>query len=334
LRASGFALAALLLVAAAFGKTARVTLIPKFAPGERLVYEIEIQTLTTGKTVSPIMNTEGATQSSLRIGMRERLDVLSVERQPAGESVKFRVTWEDSQADAMSDALDPSTADPAAPFDKLQGQSVEFTLAPDGGLSGFKGLENVLPGGIPPAESVAWIASLTAARQFPPSGVAPGQKWQAERPINGAPLAGLYWQTQSAYDHNEACPPVGPGEASSSAATKKDAPAADQPPQCAVILSNLTIARHGQGQSDQTPEDYLRNGLRTAGTWTGQGEAMGSINLVTGLLMSATETSTQNMDYEITSASSGSTIHFMAKSQTQTGITLVGDSQGGTPRAE
>jgi len=208
-----FVLAACALAAGASGKDARVRLAPKFTAGERLVYEIEIQTVTAGKTVSPIMNTEGATESSLTIGMRERLEVLSVNSQPAGESVKFRLTWEDSHADAMSDALDPTVPNAPAPFNELQGRSVEFTLAPDGGLSGFKGLEDVVPGGVPPIESVAWIVSLIAARQFPADGVAAGQKWQAERPINGAPLAGLFWQTQSTYDHDEACPAVADDEA-------------------------------------------------------------------------------------------------------------------------
>jgi len=100
-----------------------------------------------------------------------------------------------------------------------------------------------------------------------------------------------------------------------------------------LILTHLTIARHGD-RGDQTPEDYVRNGLRTSGTWTGQGEEMGSIDIASGLLMSATETSTQNMDYEITSASSGSSVHYTAKSQTQTGITLVADSMGGKSGGE
>jgi len=326
-------LIALAFAAVVLAKDARVKLIPKFAPGERLVYEIEIETVTAGKTVSPIMNTEGATQSSLNIGMRARLDVLSVDPEPAGESVEFRITWVDSHADATSDALDPTRTDPASSFNKLQGHSVEFTLGANGGLSGFKGLEDVVPGGIPPAESVAWIASLTAAGQFPPGGLEPGQKWQAERPINGAPLAGLYWQTQSIYDHNEPCAPVGQDESSSAGKAAKAAPDPGATRECAVILSQLTIARHGRS-SDQTPEDYVRNGLRTSGTWTGEGEEMGSIAIENGLLMSATETSTQNMDYEITSASSGSTVYYTAKSQTQTGITLLADSHGGVSGSE
>ncbi|HKQ86032.1 MAG TPA: hypothetical protein VJS43_04600, partial [Candidatus Acidoferrales bacterium] len=266
----------------------------------------------------PIMNTEGATAATLKISMRERLEVLSVDAQPQGESVRFKLTWDDSHAGAASDAVDPTSGDPAAPFNKLQGQSVEFTLSPNGALSDFKGLEDVLPGGVPPPEAVGWISSLTASHEFPRGGIAVGQRWRAERPISGAPLAGLFWQTQSTYDHNEGC-------ATLAAQAPRGAKHATE--QCAIILSQMNIARHGSGRANQTPPDYLHNGLRTAGTWTGSGDEMGSIAIQTGLLISATETSSQNMDYAITSATSGSSVHYTSKVQSQTGITLIAQSQ-------
>lgn len=308
--------------AVCLASSARVTLVPKFNAGETLVYEIETQTVTAGKTVTPITNGEGPTQSSLSIGMRERLEVLSVNSDPAGQSVNFRLTWDESHADYVSDALDPTAPDPSAPFALLQGQSMDFTLSPDGAISNFKGLENILPGGVPPAEAVAWISALTAARQFPHGGLSVGQQWKAERPITGAPLAGLFWQTQSTYDRNEPCPPLNSGVADESR------PPAQAPHQCAIIVSQMAVARHGSPRSDQTPEDYLHNGLRTAGTWTGSGQELGSIAVETGLLISATETTTQAMDYEIKSATSGSSVRYTAKMQSQTGITLVDISQG------
>lgn len=312
-------------VAICAAKDRRVSLIPKFSVGETLVYQIEIQTTTAGKTVAPIMNAEGATEATLKIGMRERLEVLSVNVQPQGESVRFRLTWDDSHASAASDAVDPTTSDPAAPFNKLQGESVEFTLSPNGAISDFKGLEDVSPGGVPPPEAVGWISSLTAAREFPQGGIAVGQQWKAERAISGAPLAGLFWHTQSRYDHNEACTTLA-----------AESPRGGKRPteQCAIILSQMNIARHGSGHGEQTPPDYLHNGLRTAGTWIGSGNEMGSIAIQTGLLMSATETSSQNMDYSITSATSGSSVHYTSKVQSQTGITLVAQSQNAAESAQ
>lgn len=306
-------------------KDARVLLVPQFTVGETLVYQIETQTTTAGKTVTPIMNAEGATEATLNIGMRERLEVLGVDAQAQGQAVRFRLTWDDSHASAASDAVDPTTDDPAAPFNKLQGQSVQFTLSPDGALSGFKGLEDVLPGGVPPPEAVGWISSLTAAREFPRGGIALGQRWRAERPISGAPLAGLFWQTQSTYDHNEACAaPVGETLRGGKRSTQE----------CAIILSQMSIARRGSGHGDQTPPDYLHNGLRTAGTWTGSGEEMGSIAIPNGLLISATESSSQNIDYTITSATSGSSVHYTSTVQSQTGITLISHSKGASEGAQ
>ncbi|MGH9573605.1 MAG: hypothetical protein ACRD40_08750 [Candidatus Acidiferrales bacterium] len=311
-----FAIFAVTAISAA--KDARVSLLPKFSVGETLIYQIETQTTTAGKTVTPIMNAEGATEATLKIGMRERLEVLGVDAQVDGQSVRFRLTWDDSHGSAASDAVDPTREDPAGPFNKLQGQSVEFTLSSNGALSGFKGLEDVLPAGVPPPEAVGWISSLTAAREFPRGGISVGQGWKAERPINGAPLAGLFWQTQSSYDHNEACATPG-GE------TQRGGKQPTQ--QCAIILTEMSIARHGSGRDGQTPPDYVHNGLRTGGAWTGTGEGMGSIAIPTGLLISATETSLQNMDYTITSATSGSSVHYTSKVQSQTGITLVSQSQ-------
>ena len=322
------ALAAFAIVAAAAicsAKDTRVSLVPKFSAGETLVYQIEMQTTTAGKTVTPIMNAEGATEATLKIGMRERLEVVGVDAQGQGQSVRFRLTWDDSHADAASDAADPTTDDPAAPFNKLQGQSVEFTLSANGALSGFKGLEDVLPGGVPPPEAVGWISSLTAARGFPRGGIVIGQRWRVERPIDGAPLAGLFWQTQSTYDHDEAC-------ATPAAQPARGAKRPTQ--QCAIILSQMSIARRSSGRGDQTPPDYVHNGLRTAGTWTGTGEEMGSIAIPTGLLISATETSSQNMDYTITSATSGSSVHYTSKVQSQTGITLISHSQNAAEGAQ
>jgi hypothetical protein len=290
--------------ATATTKSDRVDLTPKFSPGDTMVYEIESRTTTTGRTTSPIANSEAPTTSSLSVKLSEQLQILSVDNQENGQAVTFRVTWNTADAQARSDALDPTASDPSAAFEKLQGQSMELTLNSDGGLSKFSGLEKILPGGVPPVESVGWISSLIAPASFPRGGIVLGQQWKAETPIKGAPLADLLWQTRSTYERNEECSAV-PGR------------------QCAVILSELTIGRAEKGHDDSTPPDYMRNGLRTSGAWTGSGQELGSILIDSGLLVSATESSTQNMDYEIKSAASGSSVHYVAKAENETDITLV-----------
>jgi hypothetical protein len=90
-----------------------------------------------------------------------------------------------------------------------------------------------------------------------------------------------------------------------------------------VILTRFEISRQGSARSDATPEDYRRNGLRTSGTWLGSGEALESVSLETGLLVSSTQTSKEDADYEITSVATGSRIHEQGHVQSQSEITLV-----------
>lgn len=338
--AAGVLLALFAFRAAKPASAPRVVLAPKFTVGETLIYEIESRTSTAGNVVTPITNNEGAKQSSLTISLRERLEVLAVDAQPIdaqpnATSVRMRITWDQSHASATTDAVDPTAANPSEPFAKLQGQSMEFTLAPDGAISKMSGLENILPGGVPPVEAVSWISSLNAPRNFPRGGILVGQQWSAERPITGAPLAGLSWQLHSTFERAEPCPSVQSTQATSPSApdaTPSGSLAVAQ--QCAVIRSTMTIARRGSAHSDATPEDYLHQGLRTSGTWTGSGAELGSISIDSGLLIGATETSSQNADYEITSAITGSSIHYTAKVESQTGITLVQQSQADAPPAK
>jgi hypothetical protein len=88
-------------------------------------------------------------------------------------------------------------------------------------------------------------------------------------------------------------------------------------------LTHFEILRHGSSQPEDTPEEYRRNGLRTSGTWTGAGESLDSVSLASGLLESSTQTSRQDIDYEITSATTGSRIHHVGQVQSQSEITLV-----------
>jgi hypothetical protein len=93
---------------------------------------------------------------------------------------------------------------------------------------------------------------------------------------------------------------------------------------CASILTHFDILH--RGSPENTPEEFLKNGLRTAGTWTGSGESLDSISLASGLLQSSTLTSTQDTDYEISSAARGSKIHYVGKVQSQSEITFVSSS--------
>jgi hypothetical protein len=67
----------------------------------------------------------------------------------------------------------------------------------------------------------------------------------------------------------------------------------------------------------------VHNGLRTSGTWTGSGESLDSISLATGLIVRSTQTTTQNMDFEVLSPTTGSKIHYVGQVETQSHVILL-----------
>lgn len=296
----------------------RVHFAPKFVEGESLRYQIDMRTVSTGNTTTPIADPEGETRVSQTISLLVRLDVIGAANQgtlASGQS-RLRATYEKSRAQSESDALNPDAPSLEDQYAKLEGASIEFTLMPDGHLANITGLEDLFPNRSQTDPILSWVSALSTGNSIPVNGIVLGQKWSDERSLEGWPLTGLSWRTESTYLRDDVCAPAGsiPGEQPE---TKGDRGA------CALLLTRFEIVHRGSAQADATPEDYRRNGLRTSGTWTGSGESLNTISLATGLLESATQTSTQNMDYQIASASSGSRIHRVGQVQSQSEIRLV-----------
>jgi hypothetical protein len=305
----------------------RVHFAPKFVEGESLRYQIDMRTVSTGNTTTPIADPEGETRVSQTISLLVRLDVIGAANQgtlASGQS-RLRATYEKSRAQSESDALNPDAPSLEDQYAKLEGDSIEFTLMPDGHLANIAGLEDLFPNRSQTDPILSWISALSTGNSIPGNGIALGQKWSDERSLEGWPLTGLSWRTESTYLRDDVCGPAGaPGSAP---AGEQSETKGDRGP-CAVLLTRFEIVHRGSAQADATPDDYRRNGLRTSGTWTGSGESLNTISLATGLLESATQTSTQNMDYQIASASSGSRIHHVGQVQSQSEIRLVSGPAG------
>jgi hypothetical protein len=338
-RLNSFALCVALIATVTFllpfagnAASARTHLTPNFTMGESFHYHIESRTTTTGTTTTPIVNPEASSQLKQATDLEVRLDVVGV--QPAANgapgAARLRATYDKASATTETDAYDPAAAVLDAQYNNLQGHSVEFTIEADGKISRITGLDEVVSNPSAAAAVRAWINGFSPSANLPPEGIAIGQKWEAERPLDNTPLANLLWRTASTYMRDEPCelpgqsiPAAQNPAAAGDAATPAPHSTASTAPLCAIILTSFDILRRGSANADATPEDYRHNGLRTSGTWTGKGESLDTISLQTGMLLRSTQTSTQKMDFEIVSALSGSKIHYAGQVETQSEITLV-----------
>jgi hypothetical protein len=317
----------------------RIHLTPNFTMGESLRYHIESRTTTTGTATTPIANPEGSSQLKQVVDLEVRLDVVGV--QPAANgalsAARLRATYDKANAATETDAYDPAAAALDTQYNNLQGRSVEFTIEADGKISHITGLDEAVSNPSAAAAVRAWINGFSPSANLPLEGIAIGQKWSAEHPLENTPLANLLWRTSSSYLRDEACqmPAQATSSAQNSAApdsmpAASTSPAADFAPRarlpearCAVILTSFDILRHGSANADATPEDYRHNGLRTSGTWTGKGQTLDTISLQTGMLLRSTQSSAQKMDFEIVSALSGSKMRYAGQVETQSEITLI-----------
>jgi hypothetical protein len=326
----GFALA--FVFVAEGGQKIHIT--PKFFTGETLRYRIQTRTATKGTTTTPIANPEGGSEVNLATRLVVRLDILAAPAATSNEAgaARVRATYEESEATAESDAVNPGAASPGEQYQRMKGHSIEFTIGPGGELADFQGLDKIFSNAADAEPMLSWARGLSSSTGFPKRGIEIGQKWTSERELDGMPLTGLEWKTEATYLRDEPCNAsgVGSGEANhgdaGSGGANPAAPATAagaQQEMCAVILTQFEIQRHVSARADATPDDFRRNGLRTSGKWSGSGESLDSISLGTGILVSSTQTSAQDVDYQIVSTSTGSTIHRTGHVTTKTEITLL-----------
>jgi hypothetical protein len=145
-----------------------------------------------------------------------------------------------------------------------------------------------------------WIAQLDAGSGAPAGGVSVGQKWSSDQAATSLPVAGMIWRTESEYMRNEICHPPNPDGAPAPSATESAANP-ESTENCAVILSRLSLVRPKPVRKP-TPEESRKNGVQTAGKWGGSGESLSYISLRTGLVVSITQTGTEEMDVTMTTA--------------------------------
>ena len=312
----------------------RPDLRPKLVPGDVMRYQIQFQTTTDTShgAGGVVQDPQGPSQLVVIWDARIRLEVLSgpgdtgaspaaaastaseasAKSAAASNIVRLRTTYEQSAATVQSDSPDPQSDAIVKQYQQLEGHSIEFTLGADGNVSSVRGLEGIISDQNTLQAAQQWMTQLSAGSSAP-AGVVPGTTWISEQAADALPVAGLVWRTDSTYLRDESCHPA-PESPSGSAANRPD-------DTCAVILQSLLLTP-ARSKGNATPEEFRKNGLETQGHWAGSGDSLSYVSQRTGWVVSASQSSSQEMDVNITSAL-GATVHYAGTLQTHSQISLL-----------
>jgi hypothetical protein len=304
--------------------SARVSLSPRFVPGESFRYEMEFETTTDTRRTGLASDPEGPSSLVVSWNATVHIEILSADAGTSG-GIRLRTTYEKSAATVRSDSFDPAAAQTQEQFHSLEGKVIEFTLDAAGKVKYVAGLEGIVDSEKAAQSAREWLAQLSASAGAPPGGVSVGQSWSSEQPADSLPLAGMIWRTDSQYLRNEPCHPPNPDVPSPEAATAPASPAASsQPPSdCAVILANLSLVRSKTAGRDQTPEDFRKNGVQSAGKWEGSAQSLTYVSLATGMVVSATQSGSQQMDVTMSSNHENTSMRYSGTISSRSQVSLV-----------
>jgi hypothetical protein len=299
----------------------RVSLSPRFSPGQSFRYAMEFETTTATSRSGLATDPEGSSKLVITWDATISLEVLPADASSPG-NIKLRTKYEKSTAQVTSDTFDPVAAATQEQYQKLQGKVVEFTLDANGKVVLVAGLTEILDGEKAVQAAREWIAQLDAGSGAPAGGVSVGQKWSSDQPASSLPVAGMIWRTESEYLRNEACHPPNP-EAPIAPPGAESTANLEGAETCAVILTHLNLIRP-KSVKDPTPEDYRKNGMQSAGKWDGSAESLSYISLRTGLAVSVTQTGTEKMDVTLTTGKNTS-LRYAGSVLSRSQVALVAD---------
>jgi hypothetical protein len=299
--------------------SARVSLAPRFAPGQTFRYEMEFETTTDTKRSGLASDPQGPSSLVVDWNATVQIEVLPADSAAPG-GIRLRTTYEKSTASVRSDTFDPAAAETQEQYHQLEGKVVEFALDADGKVKSVIGLESIVDSEKQAQSARQWIAQLSGSAGAPPGGVAVGQTWSSEQPADTLPIAGLVWRSDSQYLRNESCHPANPNLPA--AAGTADSPAnAETPKDCAVILANLNLV-HSKTSRDPTPPDLRKNGVTSSGKWTGSAQSLLYVSLASGMMVSVAQSGTEEMDVLLTS-NHNTSMHYFGTISSRSQVTLV-----------
>src|SRR6267143_1633396 len=91
---------------------------------------------------------------------------------------------------------------------------------------------------------------------------------------------------------------------------------------CAVLLSTATLKQKSSSK-DATPEDFKLHELRTMGTAKGAGEIITYVSLKSGLVVRASEETSQFMDVVVAKADDSNRVHYNVDAKSHSEVLLV-----------
>ena len=310
-------IAGLLILAAATlcAGDRRINLLPRLRPGQTITYLIRFQSDKTVKTESKVVAPMAPNAAQIDAHGLLRVEILDVQQPGSKAAIHARGrfltldsgVWLKRPGDKKPD-WDKQRVDP-------HGKSIDFTISPDGSVNEVKGLDTLFP-----EQQQAWqqwVARFALAWTLPADGMKFGEKWKSEQAEQaGAPIAGLHWARESSYVRDEPC-------RASQLSIMGDVSASSGPPDtCAVLLTTATLKQKSSSK-DATPEDFKLHELRTMGTAKGAGEIITYISLRSGLVVRATEETSQFMDVVVAKADASNRVHYNVDAKSHSEVLLV-----------
>ncbi|HEY2646944.1 MAG TPA: hypothetical protein VGI34_08205, partial [Candidatus Acidoferrales bacterium] len=303
----------------------RVSLAPRFIPGQTFRYEMEFETTTNTTRSGMTADPQGPTSVQVNWNATVRMEILAADADTPG-GIRLRTTYEKSAATVRSDTFDPGAEDTTKEYKKLEGKVIEITLDADGKVKSVSGIEGIVDSEKASQSARDWIAQLSASAGAPTGGVSVGQKWSSEQPADSLPLAGLAWRTDSEYLRNESCHPEnpdGPGNPGAAEHTPNSRANSQPALDCAVILANLSLV-HSKSLRDPTTGELRNKGMQSVGKWNGSGQSLLYVSLDSGMVVSVTQTGTQQMDVTV-SSDRNTSLHYAGTITSRSQVALVVD---------
>ncbi len=308
-----------LLAAATLGAgDKRVHLLPKLQPGQVIIYLIRFQADKNVKSESKVVAPMAPNAARIDAHGLLRIEILDVKEINSKAEIHARAqflsldsgVWPKKPGDKKP-AWDAQLIDP-------EGKTIEFTISPDGSVNDVKGLDSFFPDQQQAWQQ--WVARFALAWTLPAEGVKSAEKWKLDQSEQvPAPIAGLQWARQSHYVRDEPC------QATQLSLMGDVSASAGLPDTCAVLLTNSTLNQKSSAKN-ATPEDFKLHDLRTMGTAKGTSEIITYISLKSGLVVRATEETTQSMDVVVATADGSNGVRYKVDAKSHSEVLLVTDT--------